>query len=49
MMGGLILLITHPEDLGDVVYKEPYGDFYFLADGIEGFFELLREPPPDNT
>lgn len=47
MMGGLILLVTHPEGFGEVLYKEPYGDFYFLADGIERFFGLLREPPGD--
>jgi len=44
-MGGLIILITRPEGRGEILLKQAYGDFYYLTDGIEGFFELLRDPP----
>ena len=43
-MGGLIILITEPENCGNVFLKQEFGDFYYLADGIEEFCELLREP-----
>jgi hypothetical protein len=44
-MGGLIILITDPEGRGEIFLKQAFGDFYYLADGIAGFFGLLREPP----
>jgi len=44
-MGGLIILDTAPGDgQGAIFLKQAYGDFYYLADGIEDFFALLREP-----
>ncbi len=44
-MGGLIILDTAPgEGRGDIWLKQAFGDFYYLADGIEEFFGLLREP-----
>jgi hypothetical protein len=44
VMGGLIILDTAPgEGRGEIYYKQPFGDFYFLADNIEEFFGLLRE------
>ncbi len=42
--GGLIILDTAPgEGRGEIYYKQPFGDFYFLANNIEDFFTLLRE------
>lgn len=46
-MGGLIILITEEENRGCVLLKQAYGEFFYLADGIEEFFELLREPVDD--
>ena len=44
-MGGLIILDTAPgEGRGEVWLKQAFGDFCYLADGIEEFFGLLREP-----
>jgi hypothetical protein len=43
-MGGLIILITEPADRGEIYLKQAFGDFYYLAAGIDEFFELLREP-----
>jgi hypothetical protein len=44
-MGGLIILDTAPgDDQGEIYYKEAFGEFYYIADGIEEFFGLLREP-----
>ena len=43
-MGGLIILITEDEGRGEIFLKQAFGDFYVLADGIEEFFGLLREP-----
>jgi hypothetical protein len=44
-MGGLIILDTAPgEGRGTIFYKEPFGGFYHLANGIEDFFALLRKP-----
>ena len=46
LMGNLILLITHPEGRGCIVLKKAFSDDSFvLAEGIEEFFGLLREPP----
>lgn len=46
-MGSLIILDTAPgEGRGTIYFKQAFGDFYYLADGIEGFFSLLREPTP---
>ena len=47
MMGGLIILVTHPNERGRILYKEAFGGSYFLAHGIEEFFELLHEPTAD--
>jgi hypothetical protein len=45
MMGNLILLITHPDERGCIVLKKAFSDqSFFLAEGIEEFFGLLREP-----
>jgi hypothetical protein len=42
-IGGLIILDTAPgEGRGEIYYKQPFGDFYFLADNIGEFFALLR-------
>ncbi len=43
-MGGLIILITEAEGRGEIMLKQAFGDFHYLADGIEEFFTLLREP-----
>lgn len=44
-MGGLIILDTVPgEGRGEIYYKQAFGEFYWLAEGIEEFFTLLREP-----
>jgi hypothetical protein len=44
-LGSLIILDTAPgEGCGTIYFKQAFGDFYFLADGIEDFFDLLREP-----
>lgn len=48
-MGSLIMLMVRPEDRGCIYYKQAFGDFYFLADGIEEFFMLLREPEDDES
>ena len=42
--GNLLLLITHPDGRGQILLKEAYGGSFFLAEGINEFFELLREP-----
>jgi hypothetical protein len=44
-MGGLIILITEEEGRGEIWYKEAFGTFSYLADGIKEFFELLKTPP----
>jgi len=47
-MGGLIILDTAPGDgQGTIFLKQAFGDFYYLTDGIEAFFGLLREPTWD--
>jgi hypothetical protein len=44
-LGSLIILDTAPvEERGAIYFKQAFGDFYYLADGIEEFFGLLREP-----
>ena len=44
-MGGLIILDTAPGDgRGAIFLKQAWGDFYYLTEGIEEFFALLREP-----
>lgn len=44
-MGGLIILDSAPgEGQGAIFLKKEFGDFYYLTDGIEAFFALLREP-----
>ena len=48
IMGGLIVLETVAgEDRGSIYLKQAYGDFHYLADGIEDFLGLLREPDED--
>jgi hypothetical protein len=45
IMGGLILLDTAPgEGRGEIYYKQAFGDFFWIAENIEEFFTLLREP-----
>ncbi len=45
IMGNLLAVITHPEGRGSIFLKKAYSDQWFeLADGIEAFFSLLREP-----
>ena len=44
-MGSLIVLATRPEDRGTIFLKEAFGGWFFLAEGIAGLFELLREWP----
>ncbi len=47
-MGGLIILDTAPGGgKGTIFLKQAFGDFYYLADGVEAFFALLREPTWD--
>jgi hypothetical protein len=43
-VGGLIVLVTEAEDRGTILLKQAFGRFYYLADDIEDFFGLLREP-----
>ncbi len=43
-MGGLVVMFVTGDEIGWISLKEAYGDIYFLADGIEEFFSLLREP-----
>jgi hypothetical protein len=47
IMGNLILLVTHPEGYGRILLRT-FDESFWLADGIEDFFELLRTPPPDD-
>jgi hypothetical protein len=45
LMGNLIYLVTSDQDRGVIGLKKAYVDEYFdLAEGIEAFFSLLREP-----
>lgn len=42
-LGSLIILDTAPGDgNGEIYFKQAFGDFYWLAEGIEEFFTLLR-------
>jgi cell wall assembly regulator SMI1 len=45
IMGNLILLLTYPEPetYGHIMLKT-FTDYYYLAKGIEEFFDLLAEP-----
>ena len=43
-MGGLIILTTDPEGPGEIFFKQAFGNFYFLTENLEDFFDLLREP-----
>jgi len=48
LMGNLLFLVTHWERNGAIALKKAGSDDSFpLADGIEEFFGLLREPPAD--
>lgn len=42
-MGGLIILSLWPENFGEIVFKKEFGDFYYLASGIEEFFSLISD------
>ncbi len=43
--GVLNSTLTAPGDgRGTIYLKQAFGDFYYLADGIEEFFSLLRDP-----
>jgi SMI1-KNR4 cell-wall len=44
-LGGLILLVTEQEGFGEILYEQAYGPSWYLADGIEEFFELLHTSP----
>lgn len=45
IMGNLVGLIMHPEQAGQIALKIAFEDeWFFLADGIEEFFALLRAP-----
>ncbi len=45
IMGNLLFLITCSEDNGQIGLKKAFSDqSFFLADGIEEFFGLLRKP-----
>jgi hypothetical protein len=45
-MGDFIMLVTElGENPGTILFKQAFGEFYFLAEGIEEFFGLLRESP----
>jgi hypothetical protein len=43
-MAGLIILTTEAEGRGSTFLKQAFGGFYYLTDGIDEFFSLLREP-----
>ena len=44
-MGGLIILDTDSGDgNGEIYLKQAWGDFYWLAEDLEAFFGLLRQP-----
>jgi hypothetical protein len=43
----LIILYTQPEGRGQIFLKEPSGGWYFLAYGIEEFFQLLHDWPEE--
>ncbi|REK19134.1 MAG: SMI1/KNR4 family protein [Planctomycetota bacterium] len=43
--GGLILIHVEAEGAGRIFLKQAFGDFFYLADGIEEFFGLLYDPP----
>jgi hypothetical protein len=43
-MGGLIILTTEADGRGEILLKQAFGDFHYLAKGIDEFFTLLREP-----
>jgi hypothetical protein len=48
IMGNLIILITHKYNNGSIILKKSFSDdMFFLANGIEEFFGLLREPLED--
>jgi hypothetical protein len=43
-LGGILVLVVEEEGRGAIALKKAFGGFYHLADGIEEFFGLLREP-----
>jgi hypothetical protein len=42
-IGSLIILELADDSAGSVLLKMAFGDFYYLASGIEEFFTLLRD------
>jgi SMI1-KNR4 cell-wall len=48
LMGNMLLLTNREGDRGSILLKKAWSqDCFFLADGIESFFGLLRAPTPD--
>jgi hypothetical protein len=43
----LVVLYTEPDCFGQILLKEPSGGWYFLAYGIEEFFQLLHDWPEE--
>ena len=42
-LGGFILLVTEEEKRGAIYFKRAFGDYYYLADNMTEFLDLLRE------
>jgi hypothetical protein len=43
-LGDFIILVTElGENPGRILFKQAFGEFYYLAEGIEEFFGFLRE------
>lgn len=45
IMAGLIILITEEEGRGEIWLKQAFGEFFYPAEGIAEFFELLYDYP----
>ena len=43
LMGGLVILITHVEDRGDIALKVAYDGSFYLCSGIRDFFGRVRD------
>jgi hypothetical protein len=41
-LGAFIILNLDEQECGTIYFKEARGGFYYLADNIEGFFDLLH-------
>jgi SMI1-KNR4 cell-wall len=46
IMGYFIILSTRKKERG-FIFLKTFDEFFFLADSIEGFFQLLHEPPDE--